>query len=127
MLRTPGGRPRRRIWNCRKSSRSPLLTGLNFGGGSEFAAVELWTTPPNLLVIGAIVLLVNSRNLLMGAAFAPLLRRRYAGVHPRCLVRTGRRVVGRLRGLRAGEDDGWVLFGLNLVIGLRSAHHLRCR
>ena len=53
----------------------PLMTGLNFGGGSEFAAVELWTTPPNLLLVVAIVLLVNSRHLLMGAAFAPLLRR----------------------------------------------------
>ncbi|MBZ9557339.1 AzlC family ABC transporter permease [Halomonas coralii] len=52
----------------------PLMTGLNFGGGSEFAAVELWTSPPHVLLIVAITFLVNSRHLLMGATLAPLLR-----------------------------------------------------
>lgn len=52
----------------------PLMTGLNFGGGSEFAAVELWTSPPHVLLIVAITLLVNSRHLLMGATLAPLIR-----------------------------------------------------
>ncbi|RUV86116.1 branched-chain amino acid ABC transporter permease, partial [Mesorhizobium sp. M5C.F.Ca.IN.020.14.1.1] len=52
----------------------PLMTGLNFGGGSEFAAVELWTSPPHVLLIVAITFLVNSRHLLMGAALAPLIR-----------------------------------------------------
>ncbi len=51
----------------------PLMTGMNFGGGSEFAAVELWTSPPQLLLIGAMTFLVNSRHLLMGAALAPHL------------------------------------------------------
>ena len=53
----------------------PLMAGLNFAGGSEFAAVALWSSPPHLLLIVAVTLLVNSRHLLMGAAFAPLLRR----------------------------------------------------
>lgn len=52
----------------------PLMTGLNFGGGSEFAAVELWASPPHMLLIAAITFLVNSRHLLMGAALAPLMR-----------------------------------------------------
>lgn len=52
----------------------PLLTGLNFGGGSEFAAIGLWTSPPHLLLIAGVALLVNSRHLLMGAALAPYLR-----------------------------------------------------
>jgi predicted branched-subunit amino acid permease len=52
----------------------PLMTGLNFAGGSEFAAVELWTSPPHLGLIGAMTLLVNSRHLLMGAALAPFIR-----------------------------------------------------
>lgn len=52
----------------------PLLTGLNFGGGSEFAAVALWTSPPHLVLIVAITLLVNSRHLLMGAVLAPLIK-----------------------------------------------------
>jgi predicted branched-subunit amino acid permease len=51
-----------------------LMTGLNFAGGSEFAAVALWTSPPHLLLIVGVTLLVNSRHLVMGAALAPWLR-----------------------------------------------------
>lgn len=51
-----------------------VMTGLNFGGGSEFAAIELWSSPPQILVIVAMTLLVNSRHLLMGATLAPYLR-----------------------------------------------------
>lgn len=50
-----------------------LLTGLNFAGGSEFAAIALWTSPPPLLTIVLVSLLVNSRHLLMGASLAPYL------------------------------------------------------
>lgn len=53
---------------------TPLMTGLNFGGGSEFAAVSLWTSPPHLLLILGVTLLVNSRHLVMGAALAPHMR-----------------------------------------------------
>lgn len=52
----------------------PLLTGLNFAGGSEFAAVALWSSPPHVLLIVAITFLVNSRHLLMGAVLEPFLR-----------------------------------------------------
>ena len=51
-----------------------LMTGLNFGGGSEFAAIELWSSPPHVLLIVAMTMLVNSRHLLMGAVIAPYLR-----------------------------------------------------
>lgn len=40
----------------------PMLTGLNFAGGSEFASVALWTMPPNILLIAAVTLLINSRT-----------------------------------------------------------------
>lgn len=56
------------------ASAVALMTGLNFGGGSEFAAVELWTSPPQVLLIVAMTFLVNSRHLLMGAALAPFLQ-----------------------------------------------------
>jgi 4-azaleucine resistance transporter AzlC len=52
----------------------PMMTALNFGGGSEFAAVGLWTSPPHIALLVAITFLVNSRHLLMGAALAPHLR-----------------------------------------------------
>lgn len=51
-----------------------LMTGLNFAGGSEFAAIELWSSPPHLFLIAAITFLINSRHILMGATLAPLLR-----------------------------------------------------
>ncbi|SPU71673.1 AzlC family protein [Brucella suis] len=43
-----------------------MMTGLNFAGGSEFAAFRLWSSPPDVLLIAAITFLVNSRHLLMG-------------------------------------------------------------
>jgi 4-azaleucine resistance transporter AzlC len=52
----------------------PIMTALNFGGGSEFAAVELWTSPPHVALIVAITLLINSRHLLMGAVLSQHLR-----------------------------------------------------
>ncbi|WP_199228523.1 MULTISPECIES: AzlC family ABC transporter permease [unclassified Caulobacter] len=55
-------------------AETPLMTGLNFAGGSEFAAIGLWTSPPHLLLITAVTLMINSRHLLMGAALTPFLK-----------------------------------------------------
>lgn len=52
----------------------PLMTGLNFGGGSEFAAINLWTAAPQIMLIVAVSFLVNSRHILMGAALVPYVR-----------------------------------------------------
>ena len=52
----------------------PLMTGSNYAGGSEFAAVGLWASPPPLLVIVGVTLLINSRHLIMGAALTPHLK-----------------------------------------------------
>lgn len=51
-----------------------LMTGLNFGGGSEFAAIALWTTTPQVLTILLVSILVNSRHLVMGASLTPYIR-----------------------------------------------------
>lgn len=50
-----------------------LMTGLNFAGGSEFAAVGLWANPLPVALIVLMTALVNSRHLLMGATLAPLI------------------------------------------------------
>lgn len=52
----------------------PLMTGMNFGGGSEFAAIALWSSPPSVLTVVMVTLLINSRHLLMGASLAPYLQ-----------------------------------------------------
>lgn len=49
----------------------PFMTGLNFAGGSEFAVVEVWSNPPNIALILAITLLINSRHFVMGATLVP--------------------------------------------------------
>lgn len=51
-----------------------LLTGLNFAGGSEFAAIQLWHDPLPVLTIILLTFLINSRHIIMGAALAPYLR-----------------------------------------------------
>lgn len=52
----------------------PLMAGSNFGGGSEFIAVRLWTPAPDMPLILTMTFLVNSRHLLMGAALVPHLK-----------------------------------------------------
>lgn len=51
-----------------------LMTGMNFAGGSEFAAVNLWADPLPLLLIATVTFMINSRHILMGAALAPYLK-----------------------------------------------------
>lgn len=51
-----------------------LMTALNFAGGSEMAVIQVWTWPPNILLIALITLLINSRHILMGATLVPYLR-----------------------------------------------------
>lgn len=52
----------------------PLMTGLNFAGGSEFAAVDLWHDPLPILLIITVTFMINTRHILMGAALAPYIR-----------------------------------------------------
>ncbi|WKS99896.1 AzlC family ABC transporter permease [Gallibacterium salpingitidis] len=52
----------------------PLMTGMNFAGGSEFAAIGLWASPPPLLLIMFTTFLINCRHILMSAALTPYLK-----------------------------------------------------
>lgn len=51
-----------------------LMTGLNFAGGSEFAAVGLWGNPLPVLLIVTVTFMINTRHILMGAALTPYLK-----------------------------------------------------
>ena len=51
-----------------------MMTGMNFAGGSEFAAVNLWANPLPILIIATVTFMINSRHILMGAAIAPYMR-----------------------------------------------------
>ncbi len=52
----------------------PLMTGSNYAGGSEFAAVGLWASPPPILLIATVTFLINSRHIVMGATLTPHIR-----------------------------------------------------
>jgi 4-azaleucine resistance transporter AzlC len=90
----------------------PLLTGLNFAGGSEFAAVALWTSPPHILLIVAITLLINSRHILMGATLAPYIQH------------LPRRVVYPALFLMCDESWALALVDARRGGGFRLAHYL---
>jgi 4-azaleucine resistance transporter AzlC len=45
-----------------------LSSGLVFAGSAQFAALELWRTPPPILAIVFSTLLINARHILMGAS-----------------------------------------------------------
>ncbi len=51
-----------------------MMTSMNFAGGSEFAAVNLWAHPLPVLLIATVTFMINSRHILMGAALAPYLK-----------------------------------------------------
>jgi 4-azaleucine resistance transporter AzlC len=45
-----------------------LSSGLIFAGGAQFAALELWRSPPPILALVFSTLLINARHILMGAS-----------------------------------------------------------
>lgn len=47
-----------------------LMCSMNFAGGSEFAAVALWSTVPPMLVVWLTTWLINSRHIVMGASLS---------------------------------------------------------
>ncbi len=52
-----------------------MMCGLNLAGGSEFAAVSLWSATPPLLLIALTTWLINSRHIVMGAALTPYVQK----------------------------------------------------
>ena len=50
-----------------------LMSAMVFAGGSQFVALELWTTPAAIWTLTMAALMVNLRHVLMGASLAPAL------------------------------------------------------
>jgi 4-azaleucine resistance transporter AzlC len=72
-----------------------LMNTLVFAGAAQTAALDLWTHPLPIAAIVVTTLLINLRNLLLGASIRP-----WIGHHP------GRRVYPWLHIL---ADEGWAL------------------
>lgn len=47
-----------------------LMSAAVFAGGAQFAGIELWHSPPPILVLTFSTLLINARHVLMGASLA---------------------------------------------------------
>lgn len=50
-----------------------FLAGANYAGGSEFAALSLWSAVPPVFAIAVTTWLVNSRHIMLGAALTPYI------------------------------------------------------
>ena len=48
-----------------------LMTAINFAGGSEFAALALWSATSPILAIILTTWLINSRHIMLSAALTP--------------------------------------------------------
>lgn len=51
-----------------------LMSAINLAGGSEFAALGLWSSAPPVLMIAFTTFLINSRHIVMGVTFAPYMK-----------------------------------------------------
>lgn len=51
-----------------------LMTGINYAGGSEFAAIALWSALPPILTIAMSTWLINSRHIMLSAALTPYVK-----------------------------------------------------
>jgi len=104
----------------------PLMMGLNFGGGSEFAVLKLWTSPPHVLLVVAVTFLVNSRHLLMGAALAPYIqhlpkRKAFPALFLMCDESWAMGLADARRRLSAGAVPG---FSLSYYLGASAGMYL---
>ena len=52
-----------------------FMAFFNYAGGSEFAAVALWSAAPPVLLIALTTWLINSRHIVLGAALSIYTRR----------------------------------------------------
>ena len=99
------------------ASSAVLMSATVFAGASQFAALDLWHEPIPYLSLGLVVLAVNARHIVLGAALAPWL-----GPLPR-LKRLGSLAVMSdvnfaisLSAFRNGERDAGILVGGGLLL-----------
>ena len=97
----------------------PLMTGLNFAGGSEFATVGLWAKPLPVLLIVGVTFMINTRHILMGAALAPYIRHLpMKKVLPALFLMTDESWAMAMADIRKRKDAGLPLFSLQYYMGV---------
>ncbi|QDH15424.1 branched-chain amino acid ABC transporter permease [Oecophyllibacter saccharovorans] len=106
----------------------PLLTGLNFAGASDFAAIQVWTEPPAMLVIVGMTFLINSRHLLMGAVLSPFLRgRKLSHILPALFILTDESwALSMAESQRRAASNAQVLFSFRYYSGVAGTFYVGC-
>jgi len=94
-----------------------LMSAVIFAGASQFAVLDLWGHPLPIVSLMAIVLTVNARHVVMGAAIGPNLR----GLPPnkRLLAVTllsDANFADAQAAWRSGDDDAAIVIGGGLAL-----------
>lgn len=100
-----------------------------FAGASQFAILDLWHTPLPLFSLALVVLAVNARHFIMGAALAPYVNRLPARHWLASLVLlSDANFADSYRMMKAGERDAghilggglmmWVIWSLATAVGV---------
>ncbi|MDO4878938.1 MAG: AzlC family ABC transporter permease [Neisseria sp.] len=96
-----------------------MMTGLNFAGGSEFAAVGLWTRPLPVLLIVGVTFMINTRHILMGAALTPYLKHLPLGqVMPVLFFMTDESWAMAMADIQRRRALGLPLFSMSYYFGI---------
>lgn len=96
-----------------------MMTGLNFAGGSEFAAVGLWARPLPILLIIGVTFMINIRHILMGAALTPYIKHLpMKKILPALFFMTDESWAMSMADIRKRKEAGLPLFSLPYYAGI---------
>ena len=94
-----------------------LTSALVFAGAAQFAALDLAGNPAALLSLALVVLAVNARHTVLGAALAPWLNRLPFGRRMiACMMISDANFTVARTAFRSGETDAGILVGGGLVL-----------
>ena len=94
-----------------------LTSALVFAGAAQFAALDLAGSPGALLSLALVVLAVNARHTVLGAALAPWLNRLPVGRRMiACMMISDANFTVARTAFRSGETDAGILVGGGLVL-----------
>jgi 4-azaleucine resistance transporter AzlC len=96
-----------------------LMNTLVFAGAAQTAALDLWTYPLPILAIVVTTLLINMRNLLLGASIRPWVGRYPARrVYPWLHILADEGWALAMSRYARGERDAGFLFGALAMVGI---------
>lgn len=103
-----------------------LMAGVNYAGGSEFAAISLWSAAPPIAAIALATLMINARHVMYSAALTPYVGRLtllqklavFALMSDECWAVAMRTIAERRRAGASDADALQLFFYLGLGVPL---------